>query len=167
MATIHIDEVKAIARRAHDDSTILEGLFYTMLGDNRDEAVHAAWALTHLPKSDNTHIATHREMLVHLATNTPDCSMRRITLALLERLDWQTSDEPPSYYVTLMDFCFSHMMTGDEPYGVRALCIKLAYKLSLPYPELLEELRQSLLLLEPSELGAGVRHTRNKILKLL
>ena len=60
-----------------------------------------------------------------------------------------------------------HMMMPDEPYGVRSLCMKLAYTLSLPYPELLEEVRQSLLLIEPSELGSGVRHTRNKILKSL
>ena len=45
--------------------------------------------------------------------------------------------------------------------------MKLAYKISLPFPELLDELRQSLLLIEPSDLGAGVRCTRNKILKSL
>ena len=73
----------------------------------------------------------------------------------------------PEYYVTLLDFCMEHMMMPDEPYGVRSLCMKLSYTLSLPYPELLEEVRQSLLLIEPSELGSGVRHTRNKILKSL
>jgi len=43
----------------------------------------------------------------------------------------------------------------------------LAFTLCSPYPELREELRQSLLLLEPSNLGAGVNHTRNKVLKAL
>lgn len=164
---MHIGEVKALAQRAHDDATVREGLFSAMQGDDRDEAVHAAWALTHLPKTDTGHIAQHREALVELATTTPDTSLRRITLALLERLDWQLSGEPNEHYMTLLDFSFSHMMMPEEPYGVRSLCMKLAYTLSLPYPELLEELRQSLLLLEPTELGAGVRHTRNKILKSL
>ena len=167
MATIHIDEIKARARRAHEDTAVREAYFTAMLESDRNEAVNAAWTLTHLPKSDDKHIATHREAMVELATTTPDTSLRRITLALLERIDWHFDKEPSAYYMALLDFCFSHMMRPDEPYGVRSLCMKLAYRLSLPYPELLEELRQSLLLIEPSELGAGVRHTRNKILKSL
>ena len=169
MPTLHISEIKAIAQLAHDNSAVRDGLFETMQGDDRDEAVHAAWALTHLPKEDNKYVATHRETLTSLATSTPDTSLRRITLTLLERLDWAVtdSDNVPEYYVALLDFSMEHMMMSEEPYGVRSLCIKLAYKLGLPYPELLEELRQSLLLIEPTELGAGVRHTRNKILAKL
>lgn len=155
-----------MARRAHDDARVLEGLFEAMLGSERDEAVHAAWALTHLPKQDNGSIAKHREELAALATTTADTSLRRITLSLLERIEWTVTDpdDVPQYYVKLLDFCMEHMMMGDEPYGVRALCMKLAYSLSLPYPELLEELRRSLTMIEPAELSAGVRHTRNKIL---
>lgn len=155
-----------MARRAHDDARVLEGLFEAMLGSERDEAVHAAWALTHLPKQDNGSIAKHREELVALATTTADTSLRRITLSLLERIDWelQDSDDAPESYVALLNFSMEHMMMADEPYGVRALCMKLAYTLSLPYPELLEELRRSLTMIEPAELSAGVRHTRNKIL---
>lgn len=166
MATMHIGEIKAIAQRAHENETVREGLFGDMLGNDRDEAVHAAWALTHLPKEDNGHIATHRETLVRQAITTGDTPLRRITLTLLERIDWTAAnpDDVPEYYVALLDFCMEHLMMPEEPYGVRSLCMKLAYTLSLPYPELQEELRQSLLLIEPSELGAGVRHTRNKIL---
>ncbi|MBP5535539.1 MAG: hypothetical protein J6X62_01970 [Bacteroidales bacterium] len=169
MATMHIDEIKAIARRAHNNATKREGLFDAIQSTNREVAVQSAWALTHLPKGDNEHIARHREALVVLATTTHDTSLRRITMALLERLDWQSIevDDTPAYYITLLDFCFEYMMRADEPYGVRSLCMKLAYKISQPYPELLGELRQSLLLIEPSELGAGVRHTRNKLLKLI
>ena len=99
---------------------------------------------------------------------TENISLRRLTLALLERLDWRTAgDDVPEHYMVLLDFCLLHMMLADEPYGVRALCMKLAYQISLPYAELLNELRQSLLLLQPSELGPGVRHTRNKILNSL
>ena len=169
MATMHIDEIKAIAHRAHENAAFRDGLFEAMMGEDRDEAVHSAWALTHLPKTDNHHIAKHRETLVVLAITTDDTSLRRITLALLEKLEWSTTnvDNVPEYYVNLLDFCMAHLMMSEEPYGVRSLCIKLAYTLSLPYPELLGELRQSLLMIEPAELGAGVRHTRNKILKSL
>ena len=169
MPTLHIDDIKAIARRAHDDAAERERLFAALRGDDRDEAVHSAWALTHLPKDDNQYIAAHREALVKMAVTTIDVSLRRISLALLERLDWniQDKDNPPEYYLDLLNFCFEHMMMAEETYGVRSLCMKLSYKLSLSYPELLGELRQSLMMIEPSELGAGVRHTRNKILNCL
>ena len=167
---MHIDEIKAIAQQAHSDAAVRDALFDALWGENRDDAVHSAWALTHLPKTDNSYIAAHREDLVGLATTTADTSLRRITLTLLERLEWKLpvdNGEPPSYYIELLNFSMEHLMMSDEPYGVRSLCMKLAYTLSVPYPELLDELRQSLLLIEPSELGAGVRHTRNKILEKL
>lgn len=167
MATMHVDEIKALARQAHNDAMVRDALFDALWSENRDEAVHSAWALTHLPKTDNDNIAARREALVELATTTADTSLRRLTLALLERLDWDmpTDDDDASrYYVQLLNFSMEHLMMHNEPYGVRSLCMKLAYTLSLPYPELLDELRQSLLMIEPSELGAGVRHTRNKIL---
>lgn len=166
---MHIEEIKAIARRAHSDAAFREGLFSALQGDDHTEAVHAAWALTHLPKEDNNHIAYHREELTHKAISTLDTSLRRITLSLLERIDWTVADpdDVPQYYVELLDFCMEHLTRAEETYGVRSLCMKLAYSISLPYPELLGELRQSLLLLEPTELGAGVRCTRNKLLKAI
>ncbi len=170
MATMHIDEIKAIAQRAHNDAAVRDALFQALHGENRDVAVHSAWALTHLPKTDNGFIAAHREELVGLATTTGDTSLRRIVLTLLERLEWSVptgQEEPPDYYVELLNFSMEHLMMPAEPYGVRSLCMKLAYTLSIPYPELLDELRQCLLMIEPTELGAGVRHTRNKLLAQL
>ena len=158
-----------MAQQAHADVSVRERLFEAMRGDDLDDAVNAAWALTHLPKTDNHHISAHREELTSLAISITDTSLRRITLTLLERLDWQTDDidNTPEYYIALLDFCMEHLMMSEETYGVRSLCMKIAYKISLPFPELLDEVRQSLLLIEPSDLGTGVRHTRNKILNSL
>lgn len=161
---MHVDEIKAIAWRAHEDAALREGLFAEVV---HNHAVDAAWALTHLPKTDNEHIAEHRKELVGIATTTNNVSLRRITLTLLERIDWSKfdPDDVPQYYINLLDFSMEHLMMAEEPYGVRSLCMKLAYSLSLPYPELLGELRRSLLMIEPGDLGAGVRCTYNKILK--
>lgn len=160
---MHIGEVKALAQKAHDDEAERERLFGTMLSAVGREAYYAAWALTHLPPSDNLSIDQHRDELVQLAVATGDVSLRRLSLVLLERLEWGVDE----VRTDLLDFCLEHMMLPDEPYGVKALCLKLAYYQCRHYPELKEELRQSLLLMEPSELGSGVKHTRGKILKLL
>ncbi len=158
---MHIEDIKALALRAHTDAKVRENLFAEALSDDGRHSSQAAWALTHLPLADNGHINAHREELLQVVFSTEDTSLRRISLALLERLEWTEAD------VRLLDFCLDRMMRHDEPYGVRSLCMKLAYAQCAQYPELKEELRQALLYIEPDELGAGVRHTRNKILKML
>lgn len=160
---MHIGDIKALAQRAHRDEKFREGLFAEMYGDDLREARNAAWALTHLPKEDTIYIDTRREELTAFAIATPDSSLRRLSLVLLERLEWGSDD----IRTDLLDFCLEHMMLPDEPYGVKALCMKLAYYQCRHYPELCAELKQCLLLMEPSELGAGVRHTWGKLLKLL
>lgn len=157
---MHIDDIKALAHRAHSDAGFRDSLFEEMQGDDLREAYNAAWALTHLPKEDNIYINMYRAKLVQLAITTSEVPLRRLSMVLLERLEWGRDD----IRTDLLDFCLEHMMLADEPYGVKALCMKLAYQQCRHYPELKEELRQSLLLMEPSELGTGVRHTRNKIL---
>ena len=160
---MRIGDIKALAQRAHDDVEERERLFRSMLSSEGKEASNAAWALTHLPDSDNQYIDEHREELVRLAVSTPEVPIRRLSMVLLERLGWGIDD----VRTDLLDFCLEHMLRPDEPYGVKALCMKLAYQQCRHYPELKEELRQGLLLMEPTELGTGVKHTRGKILKLL
>lgn len=163
MVVMHMEDIKALAQSAQGDAKVREELFRTMLAGEGREAYYAAWALTHLPPSDNGCIDERREELVHLAIHTPEVPLRRLSMVLLERIEWGVDD----VRTDLLDFCLEHMLRPDEPYGVKALCMKLAYRQCRHYPELKEELRQSLLLMEPSELGSGVKHTRNKILKLL
>ncbi len=165
---MHIGDIKALAQRAHRDERFRDGLFAAMYGDDLREARNAAWALTHLPKEDTIYyIDTRRAELTAFAISTPDTSLRRLSLVLLERLEWGRETLDDECYVRLLDFCMEHMLLPDEPYGIKALCMKLAYQQCRHYPELCAELKQCLLLMEPSELGAGVKHTRGKILKLL
>lgn len=163
METMHIDEVKALAERAHRDSAVRDSLFADMLHGEERQARLSAWVLTHLPAADNAAVDLRRDALVRLALATESTSLRRLTLVLLERLEWPATE----VRTDLLDFCLQRMAAPDEPYGVRSLCMKLAYALCRHYDELREELRQSLLLMEPSELGAGVRACRTKILKHL
>lgn len=160
---MHIDDIKVLAQRAHGDAEERGRLFRAMLSSEGREASNAAWALTHLPETDNKYIGERRDALVRLAISTPEVPIRRLSMVLLERLEWGMDD----VRTDLLDFCLEHMLRADEPYGVKALCMKLAYQQCRHYPELKEELRQGLLLMQPSELGTGVKHTRNKILNLL
>lgn len=160
---MHIDEIKALAQQAHEDRTVREGLFATMQAGEPRAAGHAAWALTHLPSTDDKYIAQHREELVALALGTSHVPLRRLSLTLLERLEWGEEE----VRTDLLDFCLQRMLSSFEPYGVRALCVKLAYYQCRHYPELCMELEQTLQMMEQTEMGSGLRHCRKKIMTVL
>lgn len=156
---MHIDDIKALAKKAHENAAFRNRLLSVML-DAGDDAVTSAWALTHLPPSDTPQLATRRHELISLAVTTPSTSLRRLALTLLERMAWEEEDVDTA----LLDFSLRHLAMDDETAGVRSLCGKLAFHQCRHYPELLEELRQSLLMLRPTPMSQGVRHTINSIL---
>lgn len=161
MESLHIDDVKALAMSAHGDGEVRRSLFADALeGDGRRSA-NALWVLTHLPSQDVVFIAEHRQGLTALALEAADVTRRRLALTLLERLEWSVDQVDTA----LLDFCLAHLMDPSEAVGVRALCAKLAYRQCRHYPELLGELRQSLLMLDPALLKPGLKHVRNKILE--
>ena len=154
----HVSEIKASALKAQKDAKWRQQLFCTMAEGATREAATAAWTLTHLPKDCNKHLENNKAMIVNVATHTASTTIRRLALTLLERLEWTEGD------ICILDWCLEHMMLGDEPYGVRSLCIKLAHKQCRHYPELCEELKQTLMLMDPAEMGPGLKHTWKKTL---
>lgn len=161
MESLHIDDVKALAMSAHGDAGARRSLFADALEGEGRRSANALWALTHLPSVDMVHVAEHRPELVTLALTAADVTRRRLALTLLERLEWGVDQVDTA----LLDFCLGHLMDPSEAVGVRALCAKLAYRQCRHYPELLGELRQCLLMLDPALLKPGLKHVRNKILE--
>lgn len=161
MESLHIDDVKALAMSAHGDGEVRRSLFADALEGDVRRSANALWVLTHLPRKDDVSIAEHRRELTVLALEATDVTRRRLALTLLERLEWSVDQVDTA----LLDFCLAHLMDPSEAVGVRALCAKLAYLQCRHYPELLGELRQSLLMLAPALLKPGLKHVRNKILE--
>ena len=60
--------------------------------------------------------------------------------------------------------CLIGMSSSRYPYSVRALCMKLAYKLCLPHPELLDELKSNLEIMEPDLLPPSLRSVRCRVM---
>ena len=128
---------------------------YVFDPDNR-VARNAAWALTHKPVGEL--LPLPQERLVDLTLTTPDTSLRRLTLALIERQGIKEED----MRTDLLDFCLRHMMLLDEPAGVQALCLKLAYQMCSYYPELMHEFEETLNLMQPEHYTAGMSHLIKK-----
>lgn len=64
--------------------------------------------------------------------------------------------EEESLRSDFIDFCIAKITASSQPYSIRSYCMKLAYEQMKYYPELLEELRMALDMLEQEVLSPGI-----------
>ena len=156
-------DILAAAELAAKDERVLAEVYALLYDEDKRTSDNAAWVLTHLPPSGHQWLAAKKEQMIDEALRTQSVTKRRLIMALLDRQTF-TPDEVRTDF---LDFCFAHLSDPEEPYGIRALAAKLAYAQCRHYPELCDELRQTLELIGREPLKPGLRHTRMKILKAL
>ena len=83
---------------------------------------------------------------------------------MLNLLYRQPFPNPPR--VDFLDFCLERMMSSEELPGVKSLCMKIAYELCHPIPELMQELKTMLVMME-GDLVPSIRAVRKNILKAM
>ena len=66
-----------------------------------------------------------------------------------------------------IDFCLTRLADTKSPYAVRAQCIKRAYEQMRYWPELLNELRQTLEMISCEPLSPGLRSAWRQVMKNL
>ena len=120
----------------------------------------ALWGLTKANDHELLELQVLLNELIDQAMNVENSSVRRLTLNIVERLPMDEEDMRTDF----LDFCFEHMVKGDEFPGVQTICMKLAYRMSKPYPELMDELKRTLEDMEIEYYKPAVKGVRNKIL---
>ena len=100
--------------------------------------------------------------MVEAAMTCPHSGKRRMLLNLLSQ---QPAANPPR--MDFLDFCLERVISRHEPGGVQSLCIKLAYQLTCSIPELQQELRTMLEIMEPELLNPAIRAVRRNTLKAM
>ena len=117
---------------------------------------------THFSKPEVEWLTLKQDELIDAALTCPHSGKRRMLLNLLCQ---QQLADPPR--VDLLDFCMERMVSRNEPAGVQSLCIKLAYQLTCSIPELQQELRTMLEIMEPELLVPAIRSVRKNTLKAI
>ncbi|MBQ0159046.1 MAG: hypothetical protein MJZ99_04715 [Bacteroidales bacterium] len=130
---------------------------------NPDERVsrNAGWVLTKASRPELLVLRPLRNDITTLALTTPSIPLRRLTLAIIERLPMDESE----IRTDLLDYCLFGMRSFDEPAGIQALCMKLAFRMCRFYPELAGEFRRTLDCMEIEHYSPGVRCTYAKAIK--
>ena len=158
-------EIKQLCALTHGarNNHLKEKLYQLTLDDDRRVAVNALWAFTHFTADDNVWLFAKHDQLIDRCLNEKDATKLRLMLNLLLR---QPFDEE-AIRTDFIDFCLTQLADPKSPYAVRAQCIKLAYEQMRYWPELLNELRQTLEMISCEPLSPGLRSAWRQVMKKL
>lgn len=156
---VEMVEVLELLNLLHESDAKKQELYDIVFDEDEKIGYHAAWILTHLSSADNRWLYLKQNELIDEVMTCKHGGKRRVILNLLYKQPY--SDSPRTDF---LDFCLHRIPNGRELPAVQSLCIKIAYELSLPIPELIQELKVILDMLD-SNTSPAVRSIRRKVLK--
>ena len=124
-------------------------------------ARNALWSLTKATDSELSCLQPLLNELIDLAMSAQNSSVRRLSLNVIERLNFREEDLRTDF----LDFCLARMVSLEEYPGVQSLAMKLAYRMCRFYPELMDELHRTLRDMDMEYYRPAVKSVRNRILR--
>lgn len=157
-----IHELCALTQGGRNNS-LKEQLYQLTLDADRRVATNALWVFTHFALADNEWLYAKHDQLIDRCLNEKDATKLRLMLNLLLRRPF----DEEAIRTDFIDFCLTRLADPKSPYAVRAQCIKLAYEQMRYWPELLNELRQTLEMISCEPLSPGLRSAWKQVMKKL
>ena len=147
--------------QGEQNHSLKEQLYQLTLDNDRRVATNALWVFTHLPAADNEWLYAKHNQLIDRCLKEHDATKLRLMLNLLLRQPYTEEDIRTDF----IDYCLMRLTDPKSPYAVRAQCIKLAYEQMKYWPELLNELRQTLEMISCEPLSPGLRSAWRQVMK--
>lgn len=162
---IDMNDVEAICiyTQGKENDVRKEELYRVMMDDEGRAGGNAAWIFSHFALADNEWLFSRQHELIEAVMCTESTTKRRLMMVLLERQPFSED----SFRADYLDFCLEHMASLQEPYGIRALCMKQALAQCILVPELLPELEATLELMDNNFLSSGLRTAKKNVLKII
>lgn len=155
-----IMQLCASTQGEHNDN-LKEELYQLTLDADRRVATNALWVFTHFSAVDNEWLYAKHDQLIDRCLKEKDTTKLRLMLNLLLRQPYTEE----AIRTDFIDFCLTRLADTKSPYAVRAQCIKLAYMQMRYWPELLNELRQTLEMISCEPLSPGLRSAWRQVIK--
>lgn len=144
-----------------ENNCLKEALYQLTFDENDRVSFNALWALSHFDEANNLWLFQKHDELIDRVLVEKNETKRRLMLHLLLRQPF----EEESLRSDFIDFCIAKITACSQPYAIRCYCMKLAYEQMKYYPELLEELRIALDMLEQEVLSPGMLSAKRQIMK--
>ena len=157
-----IHELCALTQGERNNS-LKEQLYKLTFDSDRRVATNALWVFTHFAAVDMEWLYAKHDQLIDRCLKEKDTTKLRLMLNLLLRQPYTEEDIRTDF----IDFCLTRLADPKSPYAVRAQCIKLAYEQMRYWPELLNELRQTLEMISCEPLSPGLRSAWRQVMKKL
>ena len=149
--------------QGEQNNHLKEELYQLTLDNDRRVAINALWTFTHFALADNEWLYAKHDQLIDRCLKEKDATKLRLMLSLLLRQPYTEEDIRTDF----IDYCLMRLTDPKSPYAVRAHCIKLAYEQMKYWPELLNELRQTLEMISCEPLSPGLRSAWRQVMKKL
>lgn len=159
---IGMDEIHEITYLIQYSNKGKQQLYNFIVDEDDTVATNALWIMTHFSLYENEWLYRKQNEMIDRLLVVKHPSQQRLLLSLLYR---QPLTNPPR--VDFLDYCLEEMITMKEAPGTTTLCMKLAYEMCRMIPELLQEYRVALDMIEPSQLPPSLKTTRKNILKAM
>lgn len=162
-------DLEEIAEMVAEEAKMVD-LLLKAASNNSDEptakrtADNAAWALQHLKPEDAAKLLLpKKDTLINITLESGSATKQRILLSILREMPTAKDEVRPD----LVDFCLNGMLNCSLPAGLRAQCIHQAYKQCRHYPELQQELKRQLQMMEDDLLQPALKSAKKNTLKLI
>lgn len=151
---LHARDIKFLCEKCSGaaNNAQKESLFALACSSDERVAYNALWVFTLLPKEDILWLKPEYNRLVDMLMRTSHVGHKRLLLTLLEEMPIEEADVRGDF----LDFCMRNI-NSTEPYAIRALSLKQAFRQSRFFPELMTELQAEMDLMETGELSPGLR----------
>ena len=149
--------------QGEQNHSLKEQLYQLTFDADRRVATNALWVFTHFSAVDNEWLYAKHDQLIDRCLKEQDAIKLRLMLNLLLRQPYAEE----AIRTDFIDFCLMRLADPKSPYAVRAQCIKLAYEQMRFWPELLNELRQTLEMISCEPLSPGLRSAWRQVMKKL
>ena len=162
---LSMDEINDICLlvQGEQNHSLKELLYQLTFDADRRVATNALWVFTHFSAVDNEWLYAKHDQLIDRCLKEQDAIKLRLMLNLLLRQPYAEE----AIRTDFIDFCLMRLADPKSPYAVRAQCIKLAYEQMRYWPELLNELRQTLEMISCEPLSPGLRSAWRQVMKKL
>lgn len=158
---IGMENIREITSLVQKNNRKKQELYDSLFDSDDNIGYRAAWVMTHFSFGENEWLYDKQDELIDHLLVCEHPGKRRLVLSLLLR---QPLRYPPR--TDFLDFCLERMTSKRELPGVQSLCVKLAYELCRPTPELLQEFKTTLEFME-YDATPSMRAVRKNVLKAM
>lgn len=154
-------DVRRIAIFIGNDPVLFGSLIDHVFSDDFRLASKAAWAMSDCAAVHPDLLLTHMRRLGESLSPTLIVAVKRNIVRVLQYYDLDEQTAGPVAHA-----CFRFLNNPAEPVAVKAFSMTVLYNLTLKYPDLGRELRETLHAIIPNG-SPGIRSRAGRILKLL